>query len=224
MARLFITPREQDLISDLTKEIIKDVVGQKIYYYAIRVDITQIHDIYEEAIDKYFDPPIEIGCTVAWTPDTVVTNRFGSENLYSIEAYLHYKDLIDKDISVKQGDYFSYGETFFEITSTTWQSNIYGEIEYMTGVKLLGKQARKGLIDKKLHGPTDEGYYPGDPDAIQRSFVQQRGFAENEDGPTGDKRALIEQGKLELPPQPAPAKVSPEGDPEEISSAFYDES
>ena len=30
MARLFITPREQDLISDLTKEIMKDVVGQTI--------------------------------------------------------------------------------------------------------------------------------------------------------------------------------------------------
>jgi hypothetical protein len=224
MARLFITPREQDLISDLTKEIIKDVVGQKIYYYAIRVDVTQIHDIYEEAIDKYFDPPIEIDCTVAWSPQTVTTGRFGSENLYTTEAYLHYKDLIDKDINVREGDYFSYGETFFEITSIVWQSNIYGEIEYMTGVKLLGKQARKGLIDKKPHGPTDEGYYPGDPDAIQRTFIQQRGFAENEEGPTGDKRALIEQGKLELPPKPAPAEVSPQGSPDEISSAFYDES
>ena len=200
MARLFITPREQDLISDLTKEIIKDVVGQKIYYYAIRVDVTKIHDIYEEAIDKYFDPPIEIDCTVAWSPQTVTTNRFGSENLYTTEAYLHYKDLIDKDIDVREGDYFSYGETFFEITSITWQSNIYGEIEYMTGVKLLGKQARKGLINKQPHGPTDEGYYPGDPDAIQKTFVQQRGFAEVDGEATGDKRALIEQGKLELPP------------------------
>ena len=224
MARLFITPREQDLISDLTKELIKDVVGQKIYYYSIRADITQIHDIYEEAIDKYFNPPIEMDAQVAWSPQTVSTGRFGSENLYTSEVYLHYKDLIDKDIDVHEGDYFSYGETFFEITSITWQSNIYGEIEYMTGVKLLGKQARKGLIDKEPHGPTDEGYYPGDPDAIQRTFIQQRGFAENAEGPTGDTRALIEQGKLQLPPEPAPAEVSPKGSPGEISSSFYDES
>lgn len=224
MARLFITPREQDLISDLTKELIKDVVGQKIYYYTVRVDVTQIHDIYEEAIDKYFDPPIEIDAQVAWEPQTVSTTRFGSESTYTTEAYLHYKDLIDKDIDVREGDYFSYGDTFFEITSITWQSNIYGEIEYMTGVKLLGKQARQGLINKTPHGPTDEGYYPGDPDAIQRTFVQQRGFAENAEGPTGDKRALIEQGKLQLPPEPAPAEVSPKGSPDEISSSFYDES
>jgi hypothetical protein len=224
MARLFITPREQDLISDLTKELIKDVVGQKIYYYSIRADVTQIHEIYEEAIDKYFNPPIEIDAQVAWSPQTVSTNRFGTESTYTTEVYLHYKDLIDKDIDVQEGDYFSYGETFFEVTSIVWQSNIYGEIEYMTGVKLLGKQARKGLIDKEPHGPTDEGYYPGDPDAIQRTFIQQRGFAENAEGPTGDSRALIEQGKLQLPPEPAPAEVSPKGSPGEISSSFYDES
>ena len=33
MSRLFITQREINFISDITKEIIKDVVGQKIYYY-----------------------------------------------------------------------------------------------------------------------------------------------------------------------------------------------
>ena len=224
MARLFITSREQDLISDLTKEIMKDVVGQKIYYYAVRADVTKIHDVYEEAVDKYFDPALEIEALVLWSPSTVTTNRFGTEKTYTIEAFLHYKDLIDKDIDVREGDYFSYGETFFEITSLTYESDIYGEIEYMTGVKLLGKQARKGLIDKPPIGPTEEGYYPGDPDAIQRTFVQQRGFAENSEGPTGDKRALIEQGKLELPPEPAPVEVSPLGSPGEISSSFYDES
>jgi len=36
MARLFITPREIDFISDITKEVIKDVVGQKIFFYKVR--------------------------------------------------------------------------------------------------------------------------------------------------------------------------------------------
>ncbi len=35
MARLFVTPREVNFINDLTKELIKDVIGQKIYYYSI---------------------------------------------------------------------------------------------------------------------------------------------------------------------------------------------
>jgi len=60
MARLFITPREIDFINDLSKELIKDVVGQKIYYYSVRPDVMNIHDVYEESPDKIFDPPVEI--------------------------------------------------------------------------------------------------------------------------------------------------------------------
>ena len=46
MARLFITERELDLISDLTKEVIKDVIGQRVFYYRVREDLTQVHDVY----------------------------------------------------------------------------------------------------------------------------------------------------------------------------------
>ena len=76
MARLFITPRELDLISDLTKEVIKDVIGQKIYYYPVRSDITSVHDVYEESTEKVFDPPLEIDALVEWSPGDVRTNKF----------------------------------------------------------------------------------------------------------------------------------------------------
>ena len=35
MPRLFITQREISLINDIAKEIVKDVVGQKIYLFQI---------------------------------------------------------------------------------------------------------------------------------------------------------------------------------------------
>ena len=56
MARIFITPREIDFISDITKEITKDVREQKIYYYRINVEYTEVHDIYEEADDIGWSP------------------------------------------------------------------------------------------------------------------------------------------------------------------------
>lgn len=216
MARLFITPREIDFISDLTKEVNKDIRGQKIYYYKVRVDLTKVHDVYEEAQEKIFDPPIEIDCSVEWSPQEIRTNRFGTEEHYNISAYLHYRDLLDREIEVLEGDYFSYGETFFEITQVIYQSTIYGQVEYKTGVQLKATQARIGQIDKAPVGPTDEGW--SDDDATQKEFVQQRGAAENEEGLTGDKRALIEQGKTELPKE-GPAKVSQDS----VSSSFYGE-
>lgn len=218
MARLFITPREQALISDLTKEIVKDVIGQKIYYYRVMTEVTSVHDVYEEAIDKHFDTPIEIDATVQWNPSETSTTRFGSEKVATMNVYIHYRDLIDKDIEVKEGDYFSYGDTFFEIVTTSFIAEIYGEVEYKTGVQLIGKQARKGLIDKEPIGPTDEG--SGDGDAVQETFVQQRGETENSLGKTGDVRTLQQQGKLEGP-EDGPREVSPRGDDDDISSSFY---
>ena len=79
MARLFITPREVDFISDITKEITKDVLGQKIYYYRVREELTDVHDVYEEAPEKVFDPPIELETMVEWQPEEFRTNKFGNE-------------------------------------------------------------------------------------------------------------------------------------------------
>ncbi len=212
MARLFITPREIDFISDLTKEITKDVAGQKIYYYPIREDLTDVHDVYEEAPEKVFDPPIEIEGLIEWTPYEVRTNRFGGEEFGTMVVYLHARDLLDRDIVVREGDYFSYGAVFFEITSFIEDKQVYGQIEHKIGFKITGKQARKGQINIRPEGPLDEKYT--DEDAVQETFVQQRGQAVNELGETGDKRALQDQGKLDTP---APRKVSKDG----INSSFY---
>lgn len=219
MARLFVTPREIDFISDLTKEITKDVRGQKIYYYRIREDLSNVHDIYEEAVEKVFDPPVEIEAMVEWEPETVRTNRFGSEEYYSITVYLHARDLLHRDINVREGDFFSYGSTFFEITSAVGDKQVYGQVEHLVGFKIAGKQARKGLFSAKPIGPTGEN--KTEPDAVQKDFVQQRGLEENRLGPTGDKRDLIESGKID-PPE-APAEVANKEEDSNVSSSFYDE-
>ena len=211
-----------DLISDLTKEIHKDVIGQVIYYYPVREDISEVHDVYEEAPDKVFNPPIEIEARVEYQPEGISTGRFGTEGTYDINVYLHNRDLLDRNIDVRIGDYFSYDATFFEIATVQVESTVYGQIEHAMGVQLLGKQARMGLIDRDPNGPTDESYT--DPGAVQETFVQQRGFKENRLGETVDKRALQENGTLDKPIS-GPAEVSPRADENEgIKSSFYDES
>ena len=216
MARIFITPREIDFISDLTKEITKDVRDQKIYYYKVREELTNIHDVYEEAPEKVFDPPVEVQAMVEWEPEEVRTNRFGAEEFYTISVYIQMRDLIDRGFEVASGDYFSYGTIFFEITSVIVDKTIFGQIEHKTGFKITGKQAREGQIDKFAIGPTSEDI--NEEDSVQEEFVQKRGLEENRLGPTGDKRALIEDGKLD-PPEEGPAEVKK--DTGSIKSSFY---
>lgn len=216
MARLFITPREIDFISDLTKEITKDVRGQKIFYYGVREDLSSVHDVYEESRQKIFNPPIEIEASVEWQQPTVTSTKFGTEAIQVLKVYLHTRDLLDKDLKVKMGDYFSYGTEYFEITSVVIEKQVYGQIEHQVGKTLTGYQARKGLIDQVPNGPTAEEDL--DPGSVQKTFDQQRGYAENAAGETNDKRQLVEDGKLD-PPLTGPKQVKEQG--EETTSYFY---
>jgi len=215
VARLFITPREIDLISDLQKEVNKDVVGAKIFYYSVREDLTNVHDIYEEAIEKIFDPPIEIESRVEWQQREIVTDRFGHEGRATITAWIHYRDAVDRDISIREGDYFSFGDNFFEIVSQKYDSIIFGQVEHVTGYFLTAKQARKGQIDVTPHGPTEENF--NDPDAVQQDFKQKRGFTADGEQPTGDLRQLQQDGVLDAPIS-VPKEVKKVGNK---TSSFY---
>lgn len=214
MARLFITPRELDFISDITKEVIKDVSGQKIYYYRARADKSNVNSLYQEAIEKVFDPPVEVEALVEWNEFEQTTTNFGIDAKNNVTAMVHYRDLLDKGLSVRMGDFFSYGPAFYEVVQATQISKIYGQVEHATGIKLQGRYAREGLISKNVIGPTDEKYL--ESDAVQKEFHQQRGVAKNEEGETNDKRQLVENGVIDSPIS-GPRKVAEDG----ISSSFY---
>jgi hypothetical protein len=208
MPRIFTTQREISFFNDLSKELLKDVVGQKIYYYPISVSKTPVHDVYEESPDKVFEDPIEIEGLVNWMPREVSTNHVGIEYKSKIEVFLQSRDLIDKEIEAKEGDFFTFGPKIYEITSVIPESIIHGQVEHEMGIKLMGIESRKSQFVTKVFGPTKEKF--SDDDAVQDTFVQQRGQPENRLGPTEDKRDLIEDGVLEGPVN-GPAEVSEQG-------------
>jgi len=215
MPRLFVGQREIDFFADITKEIIKDVAGQKIYYYTVREDLSDVHSVYEEAMHKVFNPPIELECLVEWQPSEVKTTQFGHEQIKTISAFLHGRDLIDRNLNIQQGDYFSYGEFFFEITSLVYDKIAYGQVERVVSLKLMAKQTRVEHILRKAIGPTYEGYT--DADAIQTTFTQQRGQTDH------DTRQLQKDGILEKPISEV-NKVAPDGSKKSVNnigSSFY---
>lgn len=222
MSRLFITPRELNFISDIAKEVIKDVAGTFIYYYSINEIKTRTDDVYNEALQKVFDNPIKLDCFVdaQFQADTQI-NAFGVDPQFKIEAYVQYRDLVDKNIAVALGDFFSFSDVFYEITEKVFMGNIYGLPEHRRGVKLVGTKARESLFKALTIGPTDISR--PEADAVQTEFYQQRGQTVNHDGPTGDVRDLQVPTVLDKPITGA-KEVSPKGDSEHSgASAFYDE-
>jgi hypothetical protein len=221
VARLFITPREIDFINDINKEILKDVNGQTIFYFPISEIKTQVHDVYQESPEKIFENPVRIDAWVAWEPQDVRTNRFGQEEVSRIEALIPDRDMIQREISISAGDFFSYGTQFFEVVQVKNTHNIYGQIEHTGGLRLIGRESRKGNFISKIFGPTYEGYT--DPDAVQDKFYQQRGFKQNQEGVTGDTRDLQRKSVLDEPIS-GPSEVSPRGTISgSAGSSFYEE-
>jgi len=218
MGRFFITPREINFINDIAKELVKDVVGQKIYYYPISEIKSKVHDVYEESPEKIFDNPIEIDCFVKYEQPETRTNKFGSEKYHSLEVYIQSRDLLDKKIEILEGDFFSYGTVFFEVTQSPDADVIFGQIEHGRFISIKAKQARKGQFVTKIFGPTSEEYT--DSDSVQETFVQQRGYAENKLGKTNDVRDLQKNGVLDTPLS-KPKEVSEKGDETGAGSAFY---
>ena len=215
MARLFLGQREADFFADITKEIIKDIAGQKVFYYTIREDLSNVHEIYEESPQKIFNPPIEIECMVEWQPSEVRTTNFGTETIKTITLYLHHRDLLDRGIVFKEGDYFSYGQFFFEATSIIVDKIAYGQIERVISMKVNGKQTRMQQVAIKPHGPTSESF--SDEDAIQTTFEQQRGI------PDHDVRRLQDDNIINKPIS-GPRKVAPDGNIRSVNgvgSSFY---
>ena len=107
---------------------------------------------------------------------------------------------------------------FFEVTQAPSSEIIFGQIEHGKFITIKGTQARKGQFESKIFGPTSETY--SDDDAVQNTFVQQRGFEENRLGETADVRQLQKNGVLDEPIS-KPKEVSPKGDNTGSGSSFY---
>ena len=221
MSRLFITPREVNFISDITKEIVKDVIGQKIIYYPISEIKTKTHGVYNEAVKKVWDNPIILDALVDnnFQTDTRI-DKFGIDAQYKIEVYIQHRDLVEKGINVSIGDFFSFSDIFYEITERNFMRNIYGMPEHKDGVRIVGTKTRQAQFDAPIIGPTDISYT--DTDAVQKNFTQQRGIDNDPNNPTGDVRDLVKNGVLDSP-LTGPKEISESGDQSGAGSSFYDE-
>lgn len=200
MARLFTGGREIDFFNDITKELSKDVNAQKIYYYNLSVEKSNVHGIYDEATQKIFENPIEIESWVSWNATEQSVDRFGHQAMSKIDVYIQPRDLIEREISPKPGDMISFGDTFFEIKVAREEAVIHGQVEYNSSFLIQGVQVRKEVFTTNVIGPTNEKYT--DEGAVQETFVQQRGKTKS------DKRALVENGILDEPIITEPAEVS----------------
>jgi hypothetical protein len=146
---LFLGKKERDLVKQVNDELIEKVIGQQILYYPIDLERTNFHDLYGEAVEKTYLPPIRVYALVKFDEEaTQYMDGVGVDRNFVITVHFHRRRLTeDQNLFVREGDFILYGETYYEIVKTSEENKLFGQVNHTFEISTVCKRARKGLFD-----------------------------------------------------------------------------
>ena len=146
---LFLGKKERDLVKQVNDELIEKVIGQQILYYPIDLERTKFHDLYGEAIEKTYLPPIRIYALVDYTEYvTTYMDGVGVDKTWEIDVHFHKRRLEqDQNLYVREGDFVLYNDNYYEIVTLKEPTLLFGQAGQTFEISARCKKARKGLFD-----------------------------------------------------------------------------
>ena len=145
---LFLGKKERDLVKQVNDELVEKVIGQQILYYPIDIETTNFHDLYGEAIQKTFLPPVRVYALVDWEGQETSNTSAGIDKRSSITVHFHKRRLTeDQDLFVREGDFVLYGTFLYEILSLNEPKEIFGQVDHKMEILAKCKRARRGVFD-----------------------------------------------------------------------------
>lgn len=148
---LFRSKNDIAYLKRQNKEVVEHVIGEKITYYAISNKFTR-KNFYNEAIEKIFDPPVEVFALVKWKDQQVTTTKFGQDLIYNISFYPLLDTLTELNLSPREGDFVEYDQKRFEITSITYPKQMLGKEEENFYLQLDCTTARDSTFHTHVSG------------------------------------------------------------------------
>lgn len=147
---LFTGKPEKDFVKQVNDEINERIIGQQISYYPISVKHTNFHEIYGEAIDKTFLPPVRVYARVEWEGLQTETGKFGVDRRSEITVHFHERRLTeDQNLFVRVGDFVCYGDIYYEIVSLDEPEQMFGQIDNRYEIAAKCVRARDGKFNAK---------------------------------------------------------------------------
>jgi len=146
---LFLGKKERDLVKQVNDELIEKVIGQQVLYYPIDMDATNFHDLYGEATEKTFLPPIRIYALVEYTEfSTDYLDGAGIDKTWEININFHKRRLEeDQNLYVREGDFILYNGYYYEIVKLSEPRLLFGQDNRDFEIAARCRRARKGLFD-----------------------------------------------------------------------------
>ena len=146
---LFLGKKERDLVKQVNDELIEKVIGQQILYYPIDLEATDFHELYGEAVQKTYLPPVRVYALVDFESETTsYLQNIGIDSDSMITVYFHKRRLTeDQDVFVRDGDFILYGKIYYEIVKLSEPRKLFGQVDHSFEIAATCRRARKGQFD-----------------------------------------------------------------------------
>ena len=145
---LFVGKKERDLVKQVNDELIERVIGQQIVYYAVSLDHSNFHDLYGEAIEKTFYPPVRVYALIEKEETATAFTNYGIDKVANITVHFHKRRLVeDQDLYVREGDFIQYDSQYYEIAELSQPRYLFGQDGHRFEIKATCRKAREGVFD-----------------------------------------------------------------------------
>lgn len=146
-APLFFNQPERNFVKQVNDEVVERVVGQTILYYPISIEHSHFSSVYGEALEKNFLPPIKVNALIDWEDEETHYNTYGADKITRLLVHFHHRRLTeDQDLFVRVGDFFLYGEEYYEITNLIEPRLLFGQVENVFEISARAIRARRTLF------------------------------------------------------------------------------
>ena len=145
---LFAGEKERDLVKQVNDELIERVIGQTVLYYPIDLERSNFHDLYGEAIEKTFLPPVRIHCLVEKNETATSYTNYGVDKISNITVHFHKRRLTeDQNLFIREVDFIQYDKEFYEIADLGSPRYLFGQDAQKFQITATCRKAREGVFN-----------------------------------------------------------------------------
>ena len=111
---LFGSSRDFNLMTKLSRELIKDVVEQEVLYHKISLEDTDVN-LYGEAMQKSYFNAVKLNCLITRGDQVIDIQEFGPDLGREASFAFIRQDLVDASVVAEVGDILEWHNDFYEV-------------------------------------------------------------------------------------------------------------
>ena len=111
---LFGSSRDFNLMTKLSRELIKDVVEQEVLYHKISLEDTDVN-LYGEAMQKSYFNAVKLNCLITRGDKVIDIQEFGPDLGREASFAFIRQDLVDASVVAEVGDILEWHNDFYEV-------------------------------------------------------------------------------------------------------------